>query len=245
MDDVELATIIYGENVRTDDAVRERDEPNRDSSGRPQSTVHPIGNNRFGIPTLFAQVPDGIWYDDAEGLAARELNPPELRDLQGDGTVPLQSSAGQFLNDSRTNLIAQPFRQKSEEQSGGNTDDSVNHGGLVSNTDVQQLILDTLGVNLDEDSISTDLANPSFGDAFDAIRDIIFDPVEGFLIDGQGRRLGYTNATGAITEIPGSLWIGRNGWYWIYPRCSRFRRTIPITIVWLRRRLLCLSRIRN
>ena len=34
------------------------------------------------------------------------------------------------------------------------------------------------------------------------------DPAEGFLIDGQGRRLGYTNATGAVTEIPGSQWFG-------------------------------------
>ena len=71
--------------------------------------------------------------------------------------------------------------------------------------------------NVEEDTISTGLANPSFGDAFDAIRDIIFDPVEGFLIDGQGRRLGYTNATGAITEIPGSLWLGETDGFGFIP----------------------------
>jgi hypothetical protein len=36
----------------------------------------------------------------------------------------------------------------------------------------------------------------------------ILDPVEGFLVDGQGRRLGYTTATGAVTEIPNSYWLG-------------------------------------
>lgn len=37
---------------------------------------------------------------------------------------------------------------------------------------------------------------------------IILDPVEGFLVDGQGRRLGYSETIGAITEIPGSSWLG-------------------------------------
>lgn len=209
---VDLATIIYGENKDTNDAVRERDEPNR-VLGIPQRTVHPIDNFLFGLPNQFAQVPDGIWYEDAEGLAAENLNPPERRGLQGDGTVPWLSSFGQFENDSRPNLITQRFNQRQEEQEGqeggnGNTDESVDHGALVSNTDVQKLILETLGVNLFEGLISTSLSNPSFGDAWNALNSIIFDPVEGFLVDGQGRRLGYSAATGAITEIPNSIWLG-------------------------------------
>ncbi|MEM8677467.1 MAG: calcium-binding protein, partial [Cyanobacteria bacterium P01_G01_bin.67] len=37
---------------------------------------------------------------------------------------------------------------------------------------------------------------------------IVSDPVGLFLIDGNGRRLGYTQATGAVTEIPDSFWLG-------------------------------------
>jgi hypothetical protein len=32
--------------------------------------------------------------------------------------------------------------------------------------------------------------------------------VETILVDGQGRRLGYSQATGVLTEIPGSVWFG-------------------------------------
>ena len=206
VDDVELATIIYGENENTDDAVRQKDEPKK-VLGVPRRTVHPIGNS-------FARVPDGIWYEDAEGVAAKNTDSPNL---QGDGTVPRQSSFGQFENDSRPNLLTQPFLQNTEGQQ-GNTDEPVTHGGLLSNTDVQKFVLETLGINnVEEDTISTGLANPSAGDAFGAIRNIIFDPVEGFLIDGQGRRLGYTEATGAITEIPGSLWLGSTDGFGFIP----------------------------
>ncbi|MDJ0594391.1 MAG: malectin domain-containing carbohydrate-binding protein [Pleurocapsa sp. MO_226.B13] len=206
VDDVELATIIYGENENTDDAVEQKNEPKK-VLGISQRTVHPIENS-------FAQVPDGIWYEDREGIAAKNTDSPNL---QGDGTVPRQSSFGQFENDSRPNLITQPFRQNKEGQQ-GNTDESVDHGALVSNTDVQKFILETLGINnVEEDTISTGLAKPSAGDAFDAIRNITFDPVEGFLIDGQGRRLGYTEATGAITEIPGSLWLGSTDGFGFIP----------------------------
>ena len=219
VDDVELATIIYGENEETDDAVRERDEPIREFEVRlPGITTGVPIPTEFPIEANLPQVPVGIWYEDVEGVAARTQNPPEFRGLQGDGTVPWLSSFGQFRNDSRTNLISRGFNQRqSGEEGNENTEESVDHGALVSNTDVQQLILNTLGVSLDEDLISTDLANPSFGDAFGALRNIIFDPVEGFLIDGQGRRLGYTNATGAITEIPGSLWLGETDGFGFIP----------------------------
>lgn len=39
----------------------------------------------------------------------------------------------------------------------------------------------------------------SFSNLTPLISTIIVDPVEGFIVDGQGRRLGYTAATGAIT----------------------------------------------
>ena len=202
VDDVELATIIYGENEATEDAVEQRNPPDRRSLGRgAQATIHPIEK-------LFKQVPDGIWYQDLEGIAANNPSlPNNIRGLQGDGTVPLQSSAGQFLDDTRTdfNLILKGFNQGEE---GGNTDQSVDHGALVSNTDVQKLILDTLNVSLDEDLISTDLTGLAPIDGGRALWGIIFDPVEGFLVDSQGRRLGYSEATGAVTEIPNTFWLG-------------------------------------
>jgi hypothetical protein len=34
------------------------------------------------------------------------------------------------------------------------------------------------------------------------------DPVEGFIVDSQGRRLGYSKSTGALNEIPNSVWFG-------------------------------------
>ena len=33
--------------------------------------------------------------------------------------------------------------------------------------------------------------------------------VEGFIVDGRGRRLGYSEATGTVTEIPDSVWLGK------------------------------------
>lgn len=37
---------------------------------------------------------------------------------------------------------------------------------------------------------------------------VISDPAETILVDGLGRRLGYSQATGVLTEIPGSTWFG-------------------------------------
>ena len=58
--------------------------------------------------------------------------------------------------------------------------------------------------------ISTTLGgnDPSIVCAVSGCLNFILDPVEGFVIDGQGRRLGYTTATGALAEIPGSVWFG-------------------------------------
>ncbi|HEU4370293.1 MAG TPA: hypothetical protein VFV05_18885 [Methylomirabilota bacterium] len=36
-------------------------------------------------------------------------------------------------------------------------------------------------------------------------------------MDGQGRRLGFSAATGPLTEIPGSVWFGNaDGIGWIF-----------------------------
>jgi probable HAF family extracellular repeat protein len=109
----------------------------------------------------------------------------------GDGTVPTTSSAGQFQNDSRANLIS--FS-------------SGDHTGLVSKREVQEEILNLLDVNYENDDISTG-TTITISDV-PTILNVISDPVELIITDGQGNRLGYTNLTGAITEIPNSIWTG-------------------------------------
>lgn len=41
-----------------------------------------------------------------------------------------------------------------------------------------------------------------------AVASFLFDPVQGYVVDQQGRKLGYTAAGGNKSEIPGSYWLG-------------------------------------
>jgi hypothetical protein len=109
-------------------------------------------------------------------------------DNNGDGTVPTISSAGQFLIDTRATLI--------EFTTG-------DHTKLVSQINVQSTILDLLNVPYNLADISTGSSTN-----YDVVSNIISDPVELVLTDGSGNRIGYTNITGAITEIQNSFWTG-------------------------------------
>jgi hypothetical protein len=134
--------------------------------------------------------------------------------VSGDGTVPLESSIGQFLSDSRVTLV--PFTK------GATTQHSVAHVDLMFNPDVQKAILNKLGVPFkDPADISTTLHGNQPGAIACAVSgclNVIFDPVEGFVVDGRGRRLGFSTATGPVTEIPGSVWFGNaDGIGWIFP----------------------------
>lgn len=175
------------------DAVIERDEPEFliNVPGLPQlfpqPTVLPFQNNLSVVPES-----GEIWYKEERGLA----------DPQGDGTVPLLSAIGTFEGDTRENIQLEEFL-------------GVQHTQLPFNKRIQQLILRTLGISLNEILISTDLNNGSPLDLVDfgaelvpLFSQITQDPVEGFLIDGSGRRLGYSRATGPVTEIPNSVWFG-------------------------------------
>lgn len=138
----------------------------------------------------------------------RDITHPD----SGDGTVPLESSIGQFLFDPRVRLL--PFTE------GGNTTFSVKHVDLMFNPDVQRAVLQTLSASFDDpQDLSTGLAGVSLGVpcAITGCLNFILDPVEGFVVDGSGRRLGFTTATGARTEIPGSIWFGGvDGIGWIF-----------------------------
>jgi hypothetical protein len=121
-------------------------------------------------------LPGTIWYKD---LSA---------DNNGDGTVPEISSAGQFVGDNRANLI--PFV-------------SGNHTEIVSQANVQSIILNLLDVPFNSNNIST-----GHSTNYSAVLNVVSDPVNLIITDGNGNRLGYTNTSGALTEIPGSKWFG-------------------------------------
>ncbi|MCW5857242.1 MAG: hypothetical protein KIS63_03065 [Caldilineales bacterium] len=114
----------------------------------------------------------------------------------GDGTVPLESCRDQFLGDGR--VAIRLF------SSGGNTSGDTTHTGLMSNIDVQSAILDILGIKYDKpnDFSTGHWLNPL------SVIGVIVDPVNAVLVDGAGRRLGYSTTDGVFTEIPGSLWFG-------------------------------------
>jgi uncharacterized repeat protein (TIGR01451 family) len=122
----------------------------------------------------------------------------------GDGTVPVISST--FISPSKLNQI---YEAK-----------GVEHGNLAADFGVQGFILKTLASNFPEGTkggisagIKKGLPNTKGSNPIS----LNLDPVEGFLVDGQGRRLGYSAATGALTEIPNSVWFGdSDGIGWVF-----------------------------
>jgi hypothetical protein len=110
----------------------------------------------------------------------------------GDGTVPSLSAAGQFEGDGRIESIRV-------------TDGDTTHTGLMANRQVQRGIFEILGIDWWEVEISTGLARKS---VWDIGLVVLADPVGFLLVDGQGRRLGWTPDTGILAEIPSSVWYG-------------------------------------
>ena len=193
-DGVERVTVVYGTGSEANDAVVEKIGPDiqlrvteiGEVIEEPIPTVLPL-EKIFPVPPKEGQ----LWYADLEGEV----------DTQGDGTVPALSAIGTFNDNNRSNIQLRNFP-------------SVTHSQQPFDRDTQKFILETLGIDLKEELISTNLNNNlldfySIGNnGYNFAGAIINDPVEGFLIDGQGRRLGYSETTGAVTEIPNSYWFG-------------------------------------
>lgn len=140
-----------------------------------------------------------VWYQD-------------IVDAVGDGTVPSLSAAGQFEGDGRIELIRV-------------TDGDTSHTGLMGNRQVQTAILDVLGFDWREVDISSGLAAPSKTNVIAALT----DPVGFLMVDGQGRRLGWTPDTGILTEIPSSVWFGEgDGIGFVFDEVSQ-----PLHIEWV------------
>ena len=83
----------------------------------------------------------------------------------------------------------------------------------MANPLVQGKILDTLGAAWLASDISTGLARKSLRN----IWNVTSDPVELFLADSSGRRLGYSQSTGPVTGLPDSVWYGgADGLGWVF-----------------------------
>jgi hypothetical protein len=127
---------------------------------------------------------DETWYDDLKGADG------------GDGTVPTESSAGPFQDaqgDDLPGFVTYEF-------------DGVSHTGLTGDPRIQRTILAKLGRPFTT-TISTNLAVPiNIKTGWLVVMGV--DPVDAVLVDPNGSRLGFTQASGPIQEIPNSLYLG-------------------------------------
>jgi hypothetical protein len=176
---------------------------NKFTAYRVQEEVGPAENARFPLDAWTEQdVPrDVIYYSDIGAVL-------------GDGTVPRESLVGQFEGDSRVSRVRV-------------LDGDTTHSGLMANRLVQQKILDTLGADWLPSDISTGLAGASLINVWN----VTSDPVEMFLVDGSGRRLGYSQSTGPVSDIPGSVWYGgADGLGWMF---GQLQEPLQVTLTGL------------
>lgn len=135
--ELQQLNVVYGTGIKARDAVIKRDEPDF------ITIADPIGTYNIPAQTIlpFTQSPlslkapesGEIWYKELEGQIG-----------DADKTVILESAIQMFLQFPRNNVQIQPFPK-------------VAHGDLPYDKDIQKFILDTLGINLKEELISTEL----------------------------------------------------------------------------------------
>jgi len=75
----------------------------------------------------------------------------------------------------------------------------ANHESRLVKSEVLQDLLNSLPVTPGSIAAGAPVNNQTY---------YIQDPINGFLVDAQMRRLGFSQATGPITEIPGSVYLG-------------------------------------
>lgn len=125
-------------------------------------------------PTLIRQ----IWY------TLKKLS------TGGDGTVPVISTAGMFVDD--PNIKLRPFP-------------GVSHLGELHDRDVETQVLTSLNEPASPDLIST-ASGTNY--SLDNIWTVTSDPVDAVLVDANGSQLGYVTGSGAVTQIPNSIYLG-------------------------------------
>ncbi len=147
----------------------------------------------------------GVFFEDIQSLTDRESRLPEPGEVwyqdntenNGDNTVTEASAFGPF-----TGVTSRAFA-------------GVGHSDLQNNQGVQSFILDTLGASSQKGQRSSQQIDPpsatsSATTTSDFNWSFAKNSVEGFLVDANGKRLGYSQATGPVTEIPNSVWLGNN-----------------------------------
>lgn len=189
-------TVIYGTDKSTPTSVVQKTEPEikinsvnpaivaSEYGGPPRPIEEKIGTEQ-SFTDFWSKVPEGIWYK------------PELS-KEGDDTVPIKSSFEPFVEEK--NLSAWSLS-------------NVGHNDIPSNKEALQRILLTLtGLEFFSEESSKQIKTagilPNINIPTASVIGLALDPVEGFLVDANGRRLGYSEATGAVMEIPNSVWFG-------------------------------------
>lgn len=135
----------------------------------------------------------------------------------GDGTVPKFSAYPDGSPGSDPNIdFSNVTNIVSQEQFPSLTpvlSSDLDHTGMFHVPSVESKVLADLGTAISDENISTSLVfgNWSFGLTAlirAKLTTIVWDPIQGFLVDANGKRLGYSAATGVLTEIPGSQYYG-------------------------------------
>ncbi len=189
---------MYGTSVTTHTFARSNTGPN------PLPSLVSFTDSTHSFPGIFQ-----VWYSDTDV------------DNNGDGTVPLPSLEGLFVNDAAVEIFSYcnggGCRGKDIVTSG-----KVNHTSVVSNIAVQERILRHLGHPLAPSKIftgsevGTDSTVPNTVYPF-LLVNLLNDPSDAILVDNRGRRLGFTTSTGVLAEIPGSVYFGQaDGIGWIF-----------------------------
>jgi hypothetical protein len=128
--------------------------------------------------------------DESEDVPMQELISTPA---SGDGTVPTVSSVGLFIG----NPNVKRFGFK-----------NITHTSMFADPAVEGRVLFQLGSPVFGDQIVTGSTWASSFDTLQNVLSYIQDPVDAFLVDANGKRLGYSASTGALTEIPGSVYYG-------------------------------------
>jgi hypothetical protein len=202
---VESVINVYANGVST---ITERTELT--------GTLLPSGDLQVGFHETIPTHPDWgeIWYRadiDAHG---------------GDGTVPYVSLVGQFLDDPRVLKLEFVIDPTFATPNFGRSDlvttllpgdpsdpaKTISHTTIVANPHVIQAILARLGHPLPIEQVSSGHQLSPRAGVWNGARlgylDLAIDPIDAYLVDQQGRRLGYTTAEGRLEEIPGSSYFG-------------------------------------
>jgi hypothetical protein len=182
---------IFGVGEDTISYVLAKHGPPPDSSG----VIAPMNGGLSSRPAGI----DEDWYQDL----------PLTGTLGGDGTVPLDSL--NYAVDDRIKVYR--FDRPSILYQG------VGHTQILANAVAQRQILNLLGARIDDADISTNLAVGDLAAAVNslpAVWNFKIDPVQAYLTDANGKRLGYTSSTGILEEIPGGVYFGdTDGIGWI------------------------------